>query len=1114
MRFGILGPIEVWDGEQRLVLGGPQQRALLAALLLNANHVVSTDRLIDFLWGEAPPATARSLLQGCVAQLRRSLRPGDGQAGQPLATRAPGYLLQVGPGELDRDRFDELTAAASRALAESPADLERAGELLREALSLWRGPALGDVPAAAMSAEAASLAERRLAALDDRIDIDLRLGRYAALVAELRELVRAYPLRERIWTQLMLALYGTGRQADALAAYQELRQNLVEQLGVEPGASVRQLQRAILSGADPLETHLQARRGPGEGPGQPPPAGDQQPITRPAQLPAATGAFTGRVRHLKWLDELLSAAPEGAAVGVVSGTAGIGKTALAVHWAHRVREQFADGQLYVNLRGYAQAPPMPPIEALAGFLLALGVRADRVPVDLEPAAALYRTLLAGKRMLVLLDNARSAEQVRPLLPGGSGCLALVTGRDQLAGLVVSDGAAHLSLDLLEPDEANALLGRLLGRERVEAEPAATAALASACVGLPLALRITAANLAVHPRRRIADQVAELTTGDRLAALEVHGDAHSAVRAAFDLSYVALKPDAQRLFRLLGLVPGPEVTAGAAAALTGAPSERSARLLERLAGTHLLDQPALGRYAFHDLLRLYAAERAEREDTDEERDAATSRLLDWYLRSADVAARLLYPERTRLPVPSPGGQSATPVATLDDHTQALAWLDSERPNLVAAVQHAAERGPRAAAWLLADTLHGYLYLRRHTLDWLVVSEAGLVAAEGEGNLAGQAALQLSLGDLHERLGDHPQATAHDTRALMLSRQAGWLEGQAVALAYLGILHRRAGRMPDAAEHYRQALELDRQAGWLPGIAARLGSLGNIDAELGRLEQAAQHFAQALATYQQIGSRGGEANQFGNLGECAFMLGRLDEAIDCLTRALALNRAIGHRGLEADNLRALAEAHRDAGRHAEALELAEAALALARETGDRRYEANARDALGTVYQCLGRFGDAAGQHQQVLQLAQQTGLRQLEVNALIGLAAAHLRLDQPGHALSCAERAVTMARRHGYRLLEGPALAGLATVYFSQDKPDEASGYAQQAIDSHRATGSRLGEGRARLLLGRALDRRGDTAAAVAHWRQAFAQLAGAGAPEADEARSLLRHAGVDEVAAAD
>jgi DNA-binding SARP family transcriptional activator/tetratricopeptide (TPR) repeat protein len=1070
VRFGILGPLEAWDGDQRLGLGGPQQRALLAALLLDANRVVSADRLIECLWGERPPPAARGLLQGCVAQLRRVLRT-DARP-QPLLTRAPGYLLDVPAGARDVDRFDELAATAGGCAAGgSKAALERAASLLREALSLWRGPVLDGVTLEACQAEIGRLEERRLAVLEERIDVELRLGHHAELVSDLWAHIRAHPLRERLWAQLMLALSGAERRADALAAFREVRQTLVEQLGVEPGATLQQLHVAILSGADAMDAYRTLRGWPAallEPPALPEPAVVARNVARvvPAQLPATTASFTGRSRYLKRLDELLVGAGDGVTIGVVSGTAGVGKTALALHWAHRVRERFDDGQLYVDLRGYAPPPPVRSIEALAGFLPALGVPADQVPADLDQAAALYRSLLAGKRVLVLLDNAHSAEQVRPLLPGSAGCLVLVTSRERLGGLVARDGAAHLDLDLLEPHEANTLLERVLGRERVGAAPMAAEELARLCAFLPLALRIAAASLTLHPQRSMAEQVARLAAGDRLAALAVDRDEQSAVRTAFDHSYAGLPPDARRLFRLLGLVPGPRVTVDAAAALTGTSPRTAAGLLSRLAGAHLLDQPAPGRYSLHDLLRLYAADCARDEEPADGRQAAIGRLCDWYLSTTDAAARLLYPEMLGLRLPGRTGASHTDFA---DHPEALAWLEAERPNLLAAIQHTAVHGPHPVAYRLADMLQGFYIARSHIVEWRAVAHAELAAARAHGDQDAQAAAERSLGNVHTRQNGYPEAVEHFHRALALSERTGWVEAQCSALNGLGLVYRRQWRLPEAMDCLRRALTLNRQAGYVDGQLANLGNLGLVCLHLGRLEQAAGYTVQSLPLARQLGSRSREAAALGNLGEIRHMLGRLDEAEADLHRALAAGHEVGELSNRAENQRALAAVYRDAGRSPQALALAEAALLSAREGDRREVEADTLDTLGTIHHRLGQHQRALEHHERALRLGQASENRLTMVVALAGAAAAQLCLDRIEAAGDAAARAVQQAREGGFRLAEGNALTTLAAVDRAAGRFGRAVGHAQQAVAIQQETGHRLGEVRARRELERATDR---------------------------------------------
>jgi DNA-binding SARP family transcriptional activator len=1092
LQFRVLGPLEVWREGKLVAVRAPKHRILLATLLFHANRVVPAAQLVDCLWGQTPPATAHATLQTYVSQLRRLLQP-EPSSGQVLVTKAPGYLLLVQPEQVDLARFQRLVVVAREAMANG--DPCAAAERLRQALALWHGPALGGVPSPHLSGEAARLEEARLGALEDRVEAELALGWHARLVGELEALVAEQPLRERLRGQLMVALYRSGRQAEALAVYRQARQALVDELGLEPGRELQRLQQAILT-ADPTLDPDTATGQSTVAPGR----------TAPAQLPADVADFTGRRQHLQQLDRLLpteGTTTTAVVISAIAGTAGVGKTALAVHWGHHVSDRFPDGQLYVNLRGYAQGPPLRPIGALAQLLHGLGVAAEQVPGEVEQAAALYRSLLAGKRLLVVLDNARSADQVRLLLPGNPGCLVVVTSRDRLAGLVAREGARRLTLDVLDPDEADTLLGRILGDDRLRAEPDAAAELARICAYLPLALRIAAANLTDQPGHSIASFVAELAEGNRLAALQVDSDQQTAVRAAFDLSYTALDQDAQQLFRLLGLIPGPDVTADAAAALAGTTPRQARSRLGTLASAHLLDQHRPGRFAFHDLLRLYAAERVHDLESPAARTAARRRLLDWYLHTVDTAAGLLYSGMLRLPSPPSTAKPPQPVTTFPDHTQALAWLDAERLNLVAAVQHAAEHGPRPAAWLLADALRGYFWAHMFTVDWLTVADSGLAAARADGDLRAEAAAQLSLADAHLCQGEYHQAIEHYTTSLTLNRQSGWLDGQAAALGNLGNVCWELGRLREAADHLSEALAIAQRSGRVAGQAAALGNLGLVYRELGRLQEAADHHTRALALNQQLGSRDNQGIDLSNLGEDCHALGQLDQALDHLTHAQALHEQIGDRDTEAETLRILAEVHRDAGRHTDALQLGHAALTLARDNGARRYEADALNALGTIYERLGQHRRAVEHHQQALRLAREIQARFPELTALIGLAAFQ-RLGRSDEALACAHQALTLARQSGCRVLEGHALTTLADVYLNLDHPERAADYAEQALAIHRETGHRLGQARTLRILGYALYHTGGIGAARSPWREALALFTSVGTPEADNVRTLLRH----------
>ncbi|HVQ89570.1 MAG TPA: tetratricopeptide repeat protein [Mycobacteriales bacterium] len=826
---------------------------------------------------------------------------------------------------------------------------------------------------------------------------------------------------------------------------------------------------------------------------------------RPAQLPADVAAFTGRAEALDRLDGLLAAGPATAVViSAITGTAGVGKTALAVHWAQQARGRFADGQLYVNLRGYDAGPAVRPVEALARFLHALGVPPEQVPVDLEEAAGLYRSLLADRRMLIVADNAGHPDQVRPLLPGSPGCLVLVTSRDQMAGLVARDGAQRLTIDVLTPAEAGTLLGRVLGPARVAAEPAAADQLARLCGYLPLALRIAAANLTDRPGRSIESFAAELAGGDRLSALGVAGDEQAAVRAAFDLSYATLAAPARLLFRRLGLAPGPDITAPAATALispTAEPADQpTERVLDRLAAAHLLGQPAPGRYALHDLLRHYAAERADRDDSGADRAAAVRRLLDWYLHTADAAARVLYPTMIRLDLPEPGTDGAPPGA-FADHIAALAWLTAERDNLLAAIRFAAEHGPRPAAWLLADTIRGYFWHARYTVDWLETAHAGLAAATAAGDLQAQAGMQMSLGMAYYCLERHLAAVEHYTAAAELARRAGWIPGQLASIGNLGNAYADLGNLRRAADCHTEALELNRQAGQLTGQLAVLCNLGVVYQRLGQLQRAADCETEAMAVAVEIGSPAGEAAALGNLGGMQHDLGQLDEAAANLSRALGLHREIGNRYAETHTLLDLAAVHHDAGRNTDALRVAQEARDIAQESSARRIEADILNLLGSIHRTLGHPQQAAGYHQQALRISRDADAQLVQTAALIGLAAAHRDRKQTAKAAAYAREALDTAHDAGYAVLDGNAQVTLASIELAGGNRDAAVSHARAALEIHRETGHRLGQARALTVLGQAAQQAGDAAGATGHWQQALVITTECGA-DSTELQALL------------
>ncbi len=806
----------------------------------------------------------------------------------------------------------------------------------------------------------------------------------------------------------------------------------------------------------------------------------------PRQLPADPVHFTGREAQLALLHAGATEAARGRSeetTFVITGPAGVGKTALAVRFAHGVAAKFRDGQLHADLRAFdPHHSPLATAEVLGRFLRGLGVDPERIPVDVEEQAALYRSLLADRDVLVVLDNAASAAQVRPLLPGSSGCLVVITSRNRLDGLVAREGASLVQLEPLEPGQAVWLLAGILGERRVAASADAIADLARLCGYLPLALRIAAARLAVEPHRRIEEDVARLSRGDRLAALALPGQERDTVEAAFDLSYRTLEPELRRLFRRLGLVPGPDVTVEAAAALACRPVSETGQLLEELAARSLVEQRPSGRYRMHDLLRCYAANHARGDHDDRDCQRALQRLANFYLHTVNIAADILYPGFLRLP--SPQDDPTTPVLSFADETAAMSWLEDERANLVALVEHAAQHGPRAVAWRLADALRGFFWLHKHHADWRATARNGLRAAQRNGDDRAQAAMHASLATANWSATEYNEAVEQYNHALALCRSSRWQEGEGSTLANLGGVHQYLGDLQQALDHYTTALASARTIGSQRGQASTQGSLALVYAELGDLRAAADNSRQALALFERLGSRYGQARQLSNLGLIHHELGELGQAEDCLRQALLRDRETGYRNGEADCLYKLARVLRDAGQHQEALDHARQALAIARDIADRATEADALSTLASIHQLLADFEAAAGCWRCALGIARQVRYLHGEIEALIGLACVSLRLERHDDALADGQRGLALARHAWYRLLEAQALTVLGEIHVSMGDLRQALDRSEYAIVIHKETGDRIGQARALHVLGRAYAAAGDLAGAVSRWRHAL------------------------------
>jgi DNA-binding SARP family transcriptional activator len=998
MEFGLLGPLVVRQDGAVISVTRSRERAVLAALLLHANEVVPVGDLAEALWGEMAPRSAEMTVRNYVKRLRQVLGENGGSR---IGTGAGGYSIRVEAGELDVARFERL-ASATLAAMRAGRWTQVSGQA-RAALSLWRGDPLADAGSLVLAErEAPRLAEMRLQVLEAHLDADVRSGGHARVIPELYRLVRMHPLREHLHATLMLALYRCGRQADALAAYRNVRQFLVAELGLEPGPDLREMHQQILA-AHPSLARAE-------------PAGAVQyeasRIT-PRALPPTVRHFTGRFAELGELTELLgqleTRGGEAIVISAIGGTAGVGKTALAVHWGHQVADRFPDGQLYVNLRGYDPGQPVLATDALARFLGALGLPSEDIPAEEEERTARYRSLMAGKRMLILLDNAGSVDQVRPLLPGTGASIVLVTSRDALAGLVAREGATRLDLDALPLPEAVALLRTLIG-PRVDAEPGAAAALASQCCCLPLALRVAAELAASRPAAPLAALTTELADRHtRLDLLAAGGDPRTQVRTVLSWSYHHLDADAARTFRLLGLHPGPDFDPYAAAALAGAEVLQARRAIDVLTRAHLLSATTPGRHGMHDLLRGYASELAAAAHDDKEQQAAMTRLLDHYLHTAAKAMDILLPaehhRRPRIALP------ATPVPPLASSAAAREWLDSERAALVAAAAHGATHAWPGHTTRLATILSRYLINGAHYPEAVPVFGHGLDAAR--------------------RIGDRTQ----EARALVQISQLDW----------------ELNRLQQAADHGRQALALFRETGDRAGEAIALGGMGLVDNQLGRYEQASRRQQEAVAIYREVGDRLGEARALGNLGLTRVRQGRYQEAASCYQHSLELSREIDDRQGEAFALARLGVIDREQGRYEQAAGCLEQSLTLFHEMGDST-ESEVLLQLAEVDLALGRYEEAAGNIKRALAMARMAGIRVLEADGLNGLGEVLLQMGNGTEARAHHAGALRLASEISSPLVQARAHRGLARACEALGDTLQARHHWQEALTGYAAVGA--------------------------------------------------------------
>jgi len=1032
LEYRLLGPVEVRIGSEPVALNG-KQRSLLAVLLLEARRVMTAAQLAAAVWGDPPPLAHEARIRSLVSELRRALAPAGAEV---IVTRPAGYLLPVEPAVVDVDRF--TTAVEEARAASARGNPQAAVASYDEALGLWRGAALGGTTGPYARTHARRLEELRLRAVEDRVDAMLVCGRHTEVIGELAQTIDEHPLRERPYGQLMQALHRSGRRGDALRVYQDLRRRLVDELGLEPSPELRQLQLRLLGGDAPDRT-----------PARPAPAN--------RQLPPDPARFVGRDAEIAELDALGDGPDR---LVLVAGAAGTGKTTLAVHWAHRSAARFPDGQLFLDMRGFDRAARVSTADALPQMLQALGVPADEIPIGVDAQRARYRSALADRRCLIVLDNVGDPEQVRPLLPGGPGCLVLATSRDRLGGLVALDGARRLTLDILPPADAVRVLAHTAGEAAVDADPAGAAELARLCGYLPLALRIAAGRLADRPHASLRDHARELA---RLAQLRVSGDERATVRGAFDLSYRMLPPPAQRLFGLLSLVPAPAGwSTHTAAALAGVARSEAGELLEALARLHLIRAVAADRYACHDLLLQYAAMLAAGL-LPADRDAAVHRLLDFYLRSTDGATLLTFSPVSRIPRETPA-DDVVPVAFAGT-TQAREWMAAEWPNLVAAQRYAAEHGPRQMAWLLTDALRSHLYLTVSASQWLAMAQTGLSAAVRDGDALGQAAAHFCMGLLRTRLAQFTEAVREHEQAMLLYRRAGWREGESTALRAMGVPLARLGQVPAARDRFTDALAIDREIGNRHGEAANLNNLASLYAELGRPQEAAQHLDIAIPLLRDLGRRHGEAIALISLGELRHSQGRVAEALAAARQSLTISTERGYPIEQADALTLAGVVYRDTGRYREAVEAFTESLALAERNDYAENRVLALNGLAGVDVLQGRPVEALSRLAAALEIAAGIGHHRGRVEVLITLSYAVSGTGRYREARNHARQALALARASGSAFDVPRTLSALATACMGEGQVQRGIAYARRALETHQETGNGLAQARTLRILGR-------------------------------------------------
>jgi DNA-binding SARP family transcriptional activator/tetratricopeptide (TPR) repeat protein len=1017
MEFRALGPIELWTAGQQQDLGPARARSVLAMLLLAPRTIVPVETLIDRLWDTRPPPKARESLSVYIARLRASLREALGDSVQ-LVGRARGYVLEIEPEVIDVHQFRRLRRQAGALI--SSGDYDHAAVLLREADGLWRGQALAGIQGDWVARMRDSLEEERRAAILERVECELELGRHADLVGELRQLLAQYPLDEMFVAHQMTALYWSGRPGDALSLFRETRIRLIDEQGTEPGPMLTELHQRIL-GRDPQLAARTADQRPGRG-------------ARPDTLPPKTTEFVGRSDELGMLTGEQGGIPR---VTVIEGMPGVGKTALAVHVARLVSGEYPDGSFYLDLHSHDPgSPSLDASEALHRLLRMLAVPATQIPETIGERVALWRAQLSRRRAVVILDDASRHDQIRPLLPVAGQCQILITTRRRLSGL---GSARTLTLDVLSLDDAITLFRQTAGEGKTR-DLDQVAAVVGLCGRLPLAIQLTAGRVRRHPLS-LADLIEEMSqTPARLGGAEA---ASPEMMSAFDLSYRALEPDHQRFFRRLGVGPCASVSLPAAAALVGCTLAEGEKALAALLDHHLLARAPAGQFRFHELIRGYAAVCAARDDPEGEQRQAVGRLLDYYLHSADQADRVLHPFRRQMPVPVTRLPVASPA--LGTEEDAAGWLESEWRNILQAAQHAARHEWKQKCADLTHMLADFLEISAYWDEAISAHTLALQACRDLADPARIAQASLDLGAVCQQVGRHEVAIPLAEGAAAICRSLADRGGEAGALDQIGMAHQRAARSREALAYFLEARVLYRDAGDQRGVAGTLSHSGIACSQLGRYPEALAHLRDAVSLYRRVGDRRGEAKTLNNLGKLHLYRGYHRDSLDAFEQSLHIFSEIGGAQNEAILYHSIGSVHHYKGSYEEGLAACRRALAIYRDIGDIPDEADVLNDIGAIYQSAACYDEALIYHQKALLIAEEIGNLSHQLVALRRIADIHRGSGRYGEALDHYHTALRLAREIGDLYEEGKILEGIAESTLNTQRPDTARILFRQALD---------------------------------------------------------------------